>query len=181
MMQLNELDKKSLIELKDEIADLEARVKELSAIRVKQDVPLEVLLEQSSYKDVWAETYEEAEAQAKDLLGERGEATEFLEGERLTYSAILESGKRYEQVGDGFIGLFALKIMDGTGVFDFMIHFMKESCFTFTAIPEERYVLLGRGLIIAKDDWFEVKELEGHIRYVLAMSTFLNPEIKEVV
>lgn len=180
-MQLNELDKKMLIELKDEIADLEQRVKELSAISVKPDVPLEVLLEQSSYKDVWNDTYDEAEAQAKDLLESKDKNDEVLEEKRLTYSAILESGKRYEEVGDGFIGLFALKIMDGTGVFDFMIPYMKESFFTFTAISGEKYVLLGRGLIISKDDWFEVKEIEGRIRYVLAMSTFLNPVIKEVL
>jgi hypothetical protein len=181
-MQLNELDKKSLIELKDEIADLEARVKELSAIRVKQDVPLEVLLEQSSYKDVWDETYAETEAQAKDLLESKDKNDEDLEGERLTYSPILESGKTYEQVGEGFIGLFALKIMDGKGLFKFETKWFEQSRthYTFTAIPEEKYVLFERGLIIPMDARFEVKEIEGHIRYVLAMSTFLNPEIKEV-
>ena len=182
-MQLNELDKKSLIELKDEIADIEARVKELSAIRVKQDVPLEVLLEQSSYKDVWDDTYREGEAQARELLTERDEETSYVEGERLTYSAILESGKTYEQVGEGFIGLFALKIMDGKGFFKFGTkwHDQSRTHYTFTAIRGERYVLFNMGLVIPNDTRFEVKEIEGHIRYVLAMSTFLNPVIKEVL
>ena len=182
-MQLSELDKKTLIALKDEIADLEARVKELSAIRVKQDVPLEVLLEQSPYyKGVWDETYQETHDQAKDLLGVKGKNDQVLEGERLTYSAILESGKTYGQLGEGLIGLFALKIMDGKGVFELVTiwHGQSIAHYTFTAIPEERYVLFERGLIVPKDAWFEVKELEGHIRYILAMSTFLDYEIKEV-
>ena len=181
-MQLNELDKKTLIDLKDEIADLEARVKELSAIRVKQDVPLEILLGQSSYKDVWDDTYSESEAQAIDILEERGKKTSYVEGERLTYSSILESGKTYEQTGDGIIGLFALKIMDGKGVFKLVTkwHELSTTHCTFTAIPEEKYVLFERGLIAPENALFEVKEIEGHIRYVLAMSTFLNPEIEEV-
>jgi len=180
MMQLNNLDKKSLIELKDEIADLERRVKEISALRVKQDVPLEVLLEQSAYKEVWDDTYAEAEAQARALISERDPKPRWVEGERLTYSAIFESGKRYEQVGDGIIGLFALKIVDGRGVFNFMVPYMKRPFFTFTAIQEEKYVLLERGFLFHLEAWFDVKAIEGHVRYVLAMSTFLTPEIEEV-
>ena len=179
-MQLNNLDKKSLIELKEEIADLERRVKEISTLRVKQNVPLEVLLEQSVYKEVWDDTFAEAEAQARALISERDPKPRWVEGERLTYSAILENGKRYEQVGDGIIGLFALKIVDGMGVFDFMVSFMERPFFTFTAIQEEKYFLLPRGILFHPKTWFEVKAIEGHVRYILAMSTFLNPKLKEV-
>ena len=178
-MELNELDKKTLIELKDEIADLERRVEEVSTIRMKADTPLEVLLEQSSYKDVWNDTYAQIEEQAK-IIVEGGDQSAYLEGERLTYSTILESGKRYEQVGNGIIGLFALKIMDGIGVFNFKVPVMEKPFFTFTVIPGEKYVLLTRGILFAQKARFEVKAIEGHVRYILAMSTFLNPKIEEV-
>jgi hypothetical protein len=184
-MQLNNLDKKSFIELKDEIADLERRVEEVATIRVKADTPLEVLLEQSSYKEVWDETYLEAHDQAMDSLPESKQMSPFtksryLKEERLTYSTILESGKRYEQVGDGIVGLFALKIMDGAGLFDFMVVHSIRPFFTFTVIPGEKYVLLSRGVIFPHGGEFAVKEIEGHIRYVCVMSTFLNPKIVEV-
>jgi hypothetical protein len=174
-MQLNELDKKSLIELKDEIADLEARVKELSAIRAKHDVPLEVLLECTSFKEVRDNTFDEGRAQAMEFLGPN------LDEERFTYSPLLESGKKYYVQPRGVIGIFALKIFDGEGLFEFIGHGAKMPYFTFTAIPGEKYVLPFRGLILLDDSIFEVKELEGHIRYVLAMSTFGKAEIKEVL
>lgn len=182
-MQLKELDKKSLIALKDKIEDLKCRVKEVSTVTAKSGVPLEELLELSpSYKDVWDDTYSESKAQAMEMLNERGESNQNVSGKRLTYSPILESGKTYEQAGEGIIGLFALKIMDGEGLFEFETkwHGGSTTHCTFTAIPEERYVLFDRGLIIPKNAWFEVKEIEGHIGYVLAMSAFLHYEIKEV-
>jgi hypothetical protein len=183
-MQLNELDKKTLIELKDSIADIERRVEEVATIRVKADTPLEVLLEQTSYKRVWDKTYREAQLQAEAMLIEKDKNCEILvlEEKRLTYSSILESGKTYEQAGEGIIGLFALKIMDGKGLFEFVTkwHGVSTTHCTFTAIPEEKYVLFGRGLIASKNALFEVKEIEGHIQYVLAMSAFLDYKIEEV-
>ena len=176
-MQLNELDKKSLIELKDEIADLEARVDEIHAIRAKHDVPLELLLEGTSFKEVWDDTFYEGRAQAMEFLGPN------LDEERFTYSPLLESGKKYCVQPRGVIGIFALKIFDGEGLFEFVgIQEKSEtSYYVFTAIPSEKYVLPFHGLILLDDSIFEVKELEGRIRCVLAMSTFGRPKIKEVL
>ena len=179
-MQLNELDKKAIIELKDEIAALEQRAKEVATIRA--DTPLEVILEQTSYKDIWDDGYTEGEAQVREILVEQDRDGAPLEGKKLVYSQVLESGKRYIMKG-GVISIIGLKIMEGEGLFEFSFlrNGQPRTLWTFTAVPAERYVLFNLAVIFLGDAWFEVKAIEGHIRFVCAMSTFLQPEIEEVM
>lgn len=175
VMQLNKLDKKAIIELKDEIDDLERRVEELSVIRLKNDLPLEIILREHTYfKEMLADGNREGEHQTRQLLG--GDAC--YHSMQLEYSCVLESGKIYT-VPKGIVVPYALKIIEGTGVFELRVN--NDIIFLFPVIEGDKYVLFPLAFVGSKRSNWCVKEQEGHIRYTCAMSTFSNPVIEEVI
>ena len=155
---------------------IEKAVDEIYAVRTKQDVPLEVLLNEEPFITVHNETFDEGHIQATE-----GFNSCFAE-EKLTYSQPLESGKQY-YLDRGLIGVVALKILEGEGVFK-LCYSSNGECTTelpFTVVHSEKYVLFQRGMIVREDVFWEVKEEEGNVRYMLAMSSFGHTTIKEVV
>lgn len=174
MMQLNELDKKKIIGLKESIDELECRVNKLSVIKLDNDLPLEIILrEHPYYKDVLAEGYNEGEHQTRQLQGDESCFPSMM----LDYSHVLESGKTYT-VPKGIVVPYALKIIEGTGVFDLWLN--DNIVFSFSVLEGDKYVLFPLAFIGYYRATWCVKEQEGHIRYVCAMSTFSNAKIEEV-
>jgi hypothetical protein len=173
-MQLKELDKKAILDLKDRINELEGVVSDLSVIRQKYDLPLEIILrEHPYYKDMMAYGYEVGERITRRLWDDK---SCYLSHE-LDYSRVLESGKTYT-VLNGLLVAYALKIIEGTGLFDWCCNDC--AIFSFPVLEGEKYVLFPKADVCALRNSLCVKEIEGHIRYVCAMSTFLDPKIEEV-
>ena len=174
-MKLNELDKKAIIELKDSIDELECRVKDLSVMRINNDLPLEVILrEHSYYRAMLANGYKMGERQTRELQGARA----CFPSKMLDYSKVLESDRYYTAV-TGTVIPYAMKIIDGTGVFDLSL--CGDTLFSFSVLNGDKYVLFPQFFISWRRTSWCVEEQEGHIQYVLAMSTFSNPKIEEEV
>ena len=91
---------------------IEKAVDGIYAVRTKHDVPLEVLLNEEPFRSVHKDTFDEGRIDAAECL-----VPNFAE-EKLTYSQSLESGKQY-YLDRGLIGVVALKILEGEGVFKF--------------------------------------------------------------
>ena len=173
-MQLNELDKKAIIELKDRIDELECSVKELSVIRLDNDLPLEIILrEHPYYEKMVANGYMVGERQTRELQGDRACFPSIM----LDYSKVLESGRFYTAVA-GTVIPYALKIIEGTGVFD--LRLCGDTLFSFSVLEGDKYVLFPQFFISWRRTSWCVEEQEGHIRYVCAMSAFSNAKIEEV-
>ncbi len=128
--------------------------------------------------EVWGDGYGEGKAQAIEILIEHDKEGDPLEGKPLVYSQVLESGKEYEVKG-GVLSIVALRSVGGTGVFDVLVS-NRVSIGTLAVAPG-KYILLQKALVFPCEGRFELKDIEGHISYVLAMATFLNPIIEEVI
>lgn len=175
MMQLNELDKKRIIELKDSIDELECRVNELSVMQLDNDLPLEIILrEHPYYKDMMANGYMVGERQTRELQGDRA----CFPSRMLDYSKVLESGRFYTAV-TGTVIPYAMKIIEGAGFFN--LRLCGDTLFSFSVLEGDKYVLFPQFFISWRRTSWCVKEQEGHIRYVCAMSTFSNAKIEEVI
>jgi hypothetical protein len=173
-MQLKELDKKAIMELKDSIDELECRVNELSVMRLKNDLPLELILrEYPYYKNMVANGYKIGERQTRELQGDRV----CFPSKMLDYSMVLESGRFYTTV-TGTVIPYAMKIIEGTGVFN--LRLCGDTLFSFSVLEGDKYVLFPQFFISWRRTSWCVEEQEGHIRYVCAMSTFSNAKIEEV-
>ena len=166
-------------ELIQQVVDLKIEIKEDEKIKEelhKFNAPVEVIIESVGWcGEVLRDTRNEARDQIQDELG-RKDIPETYPYE----TEPLEAGVTYKVSKDTWVGVVALKFLEGTGHFEERYGAFKG--IKFTVNTRELYKVFNMGRIIPSQTKFIIKPLteESKLKYTLIGTGFNNPKIEEV-